>query len=500
MGRGANRLGDGYAVAAAAGLGLCVWLAVCVPAFGSVQPGEVFVADPDAGQGSTGAIVRVDPVNGAQTVVSSGGQFQNPVGVAIGPNGELLVADADALDGNGALFRVDPASGEQQVISSGGAFEEPTGIAANCCVIAVADPDSDPSEPGGGDGRVIYVDPQTGQQFPGQRPPEPLADPSGVALPGGGALLFTDASSGEGGSGAAYTLTIPTRGALIVVRIASEGNLVDPIGVTRVPSGFAAEQVAVADPNAAGGSGAVIGLSGGTQRVWSSGGSFSDPTGIAFRAGPPSELLVVDRSAGAGAVFRVDPVSGTQDLVSSAGSFAQPAGIAVAPPVCNGSFSDNPGSDAPDRISGGGVVAALGGDDEVSGDDPDDLICGDEGNDRIESSVGISLTYGDDVYLGGEGNDKLFGGFAPGGSDELLGEEGDDKVKGNGGRDRVSGGDGSDKLSGGNGKDRLGGGKGRDVLRGGKTQDVLKGGKGRDLCVGGGGNDRASSCERKRGI
>jgi hypothetical protein len=499
MGRGERRLGYGCTAAAAAGVGLYVWLAVCVPAFGSVQPGEVFVADPDAGPGSTGAIVRVDPVNGAQTVVSSGGQFQNPVGVAIGPNGELFVADADALGGSGAVFRVDPASGEQQVISSGGMFEEPTGIDANCCTIAVADPDSDPSDPSAGDGRVIYVNPESGQQFPGQRPFEPLVDPSGVALPGGFGLLFTDASAGEGGSGAAYTLTIPVRGSLVVVRFASGVNLVDPIGVTRVPSGFAAEQVVVADPNAAGGSGAIIGISGGTQRVWSSGGSFSDPIDVGFRAGPPSELLVADRSAGAGAVFRVDPRSGTQDLVSSAGSFAKPTGIAVAPPVCNGSFSDNPGSDGPDRISGGGIVAALGGDDEVSGDDPDDLVCGDEGNDRIESSVGISLTYGDDVYLGGDGDDELLGGFG-GASDELLGGDGDDKGKGNGGRDRVSGGDGNDRLSGGNGKDRLGGGKGRDVLRGGKSQDVLKGGKGRDLCVGGGGNDKASSCERKRRI
>jgi RTX calcium-binding nonapeptide repeat (4 copies) len=499
MGRRASRLGDEYAAAAAVAVGVCLWLGMCVPALGSVQPGEIFVADPEAGEDGKGAIVRVDRASGAQTIVSSGGQFGNPTGVTVGPAGELFVADADALGGNGAVFRIDPATGAQQVISSGGAFVQPTGIAANCCLIVVADPDTDPSDPSGGDGGVIDIDPETGRQSPGPRPVgEALVDPSGVALSASVGLLFTDSNAGKGGSGAAYHVT-SLLGTLDVSRIAGEGNLVDPVGVTHVPSGFAAEPVAVSDPNAAGGAGAVIGFRfSGPQRVWSSGGSFSDPSGIAFRAGPPSELLVADQSARAGAVFSVDPFSGTQALVSSAGSFAKPTGIAVVPPTCRGSFADNPGSDGPDAIGGGGIVAALGGDDEVTGEGADDLVCGDDGNDRIESEPGTGAVYGDDVYVGGEGDDELIGGFEA--KDKLLGTQGDDRVSGDGGRDRVSGGDGKDKVSGGTANDNVGGGRGGDRLTGGKGRDVLKGGKGRDVCIGGGGSDRASNCEKNRGI
>jgi Ca2+-binding RTX toxin-like protein len=510
MGRVGVRLGRGHRAGAVLGaaltVSLCLSLGLASAATAAVQPGEIFVADPEAEAGK-GAILRVDRATGAQTVVSSGGQFQNPVGVAIGGAGELFVADADALGGTGAVFRVDPDTRQQQVVASGGAFREPTGVAAARGALVVADPDATFPNQSDGDGAVISVDIDTGRQSPGTAPlGGQLVDPSGVVLPGGGGLVFTDANAGEGGSGVVYALTLVTRGSFVTLPIASGGNLVDPFGIAGVPSGFAREGVVVADPNAAGGTGAVIGLS--PQRVWSSGGDFSDPTGVAFRAGPPSEVLAVDQSAGgSGAVFSVDPdsaaqASGGQNPVSSGGRFAQPTGIAVAPPLCKGQFANGVGSEGDDLIGANGIVAALGGDDVVRGDDSDDLVCGEEGNDLIESEVGVALTYGDDEYLGGDGDDKLEGGFADAGDgrDKLAGGDGDDKARGNGSRDRVTGGDGNDRLSGGNGKDRVGGGKGKDLLRGGKGKDVLRGGKGRDRCVGGQGNDRAAGCERKRKI
>ena len=93
---------------AALGGVLCLSLALPSTASAAVQPGEIFVADPEAGAGGKGAILCVDRASGAHTVVSSGGQFQNPVGVAVGAAGELFVADADALGGTGAVFRIDP--------------------------------------------------------------------------------------------------------------------------------------------------------------------------------------------------------------------------------------------------------------------------------------------------------------------------------------------------------------------------------------------------------
>ncbi|TLZ82898.1 MAG: hypothetical protein E6K11_00865 [Methanobacteriota archaeon] len=44
----------------------------------------ILVADEDAFGGS-GGVIRVDPTTGAQTVVSSGGNFVDPVGIAVVP-------------------------------------------------------------------------------------------------------------------------------------------------------------------------------------------------------------------------------------------------------------------------------------------------------------------------------------------------------------------------------------------------------------------------------
>lgn len=74
------------------------------------------------------AIVRVDPVSGVQTVVSSGGSLVNPNGVATDAAGDIIVADESAF-GSGGIIRVDPSTGVQTTISSGGLFQGPAGVA-----------------------------------------------------------------------------------------------------------------------------------------------------------------------------------------------------------------------------------------------------------------------------------------------------------------------------------------------------------------------------------
>jgi serralysin len=92
------------------------------------------------------------------------------------------------------------------------------------------------------------------------------------------------------------------------------------------------------------------------------------------------------------------------------------------------------------------LVAALGGNDRITGSRFDDSLDGGAGNDRLR---------------GGEGNDTLNGSA---GSDRLLGGEGDDEIFGGNGSDRLRGGDGSDILSGGLGDDRLAGEAGNDIF------------------------------------
>jgi hypothetical protein len=74
-----------------------------------LAPGDLVVADFD------GRIVRVDPVNGDQELVASGGSLVDPIGIAIAPDGMLWTANF----ATGQLVRVDPSDGSQTPVFSG---------------------------------------------------------------------------------------------------------------------------------------------------------------------------------------------------------------------------------------------------------------------------------------------------------------------------------------------------------------------------------------------
>ena len=113
-------------------------------------------------------------------------------------------------------------------------------------------------------------------------------------------------------------------------------------------------------------------------------------------------------------------------------------------------------------------------DDEIIGNDADNVL---EGND------------GDDEILGGPGNDTLQGND---GNDELEGNDGDDVLEGNDGDDDLSGDDGDDTLEGNDGDDELSGDAGDDVLDGGDQDDTLFGGLNNDILDGGADDDDLS--------
>jgi len=140
--------------------------------------------------------------------------------------------------------------------------------------------------------------------------------------------------------------------------------------------------------------------------------------------------------------------------------------------------------------------SATEGNDELTGDELPNLICGLGGNDRING-------------LGG--NDTLFGdacGAKTGGASVAQsGKDGDDRLNGGDGKDKLYGAGGKDSLSGGKGNDRLFGGKGNDKLKGDAGKDTLDGGKGHDKLTGGGavnkykagaGNDTVNAKNKKK--
>ncbi|MBP1861451.1 calcium-binding protein [Rhizobium herbae] len=72
---------------------------------------------------------------------------------------------------------------------------------------------------------------------------------------------------------------------------------------------------------------------------------------------------------------------------------------------------------------------------------------------------------------------------AMGGNDRVTGSRFNDTLNGDAGNDRLRGGEGDDILAGGTGCDRLRGGAGDDVLNGGAGRDTLAGGAGHDSFV-----------------
>jgi len=90
-----------------------------------VQAGDYLVTD-DERQ----AVIGVDRTTGTQYIVSSGGDFVTPYGIAVTGDGRIFVTDPAAFGGIGAIFEINPVTGAQTTIITGsGRFLEPYGIA-----------------------------------------------------------------------------------------------------------------------------------------------------------------------------------------------------------------------------------------------------------------------------------------------------------------------------------------------------------------------------------
>ncbi|GAB5437843.1 peptidoglycan DD-metalloendopeptidase family protein [Falsiruegeria mediterranea] len=137
-------------------------------------------------------------------------------------------------------------------------------------------------------------------------------------------------------------------------------------------------------------------------------------------------------------------------------------------------------------------------DDDVLGNDLENVISGGAGADDIRPSSGADTVYaqgGQDVVYAGDGNDFVYGGEdndylkGEGDNDQLFGEGGDDTVSGDGGLDSLYGGDGDDTLNGGDHGDLLKGEADADFLHGEGGNDTLYGDAGADFLSGGSGAD-----------
>src|SRR5262249_60135980 len=81
------------------------------------------------------AILGADPSSGSTRTVSAGGNLCDPLGIAVAENGDIFVADASrSCQGNkeeaGAVIRVSPVGGAQSIVSQRSNLLLPAAISA----------------------------------------------------------------------------------------------------------------------------------------------------------------------------------------------------------------------------------------------------------------------------------------------------------------------------------------------------------------------------------
>lgn len=182
--------------------------------------GDIYVADSDAFN-FYGGVIKVDPATGVQTpIYTSSDQNAGPLHLTIEANGNILISDVSAFGGLGGVIRLNPQTGVSTTVSSGGNINVPVGI-------AVA---------GNGDiylannsGSVIKINPVTGAQTP-VASGYPLACPTGIAFDSSGNLLVGDPCQEPG---AVIKINLATGAKTI---LASFGSSPQGIAVVPAPS------------------------------------------------------------------------------------------------------------------------------------------------------------------------------------------------------------------------------------------------------------------------
>lgn len=214
---------------------------------------------------------------------------------ALPPAGTILVADLEA----NAVFAIDPATGAQSVVASGGPFENPEGLVVEpgTCDAIVSDAAA---------AKVFRVSLADGTITTIASGP-PMVHPVGGVLDERGHLLSSDEEAFAGNPGGVIDVDLQTGQQTVV---ASAGNFVTPLGVALAPDGttYVADADAFADAR-----GGVIRVdrSSGAQTVVSvDPGAGQHPQGILWWQG---QMLLTDMARGG--LFRVDPTTGAQTPV-----------------------------------------------------------------------------------------------------------------------------------------------------------------------------------------
>ncbi|HLH23883.1 MAG TPA: NHL repeat-containing protein [Chloroflexota bacterium] len=202
--------------------------------------GTVYVVDNSCCASGHGAVIRVDPVSGAQTILAdaltppaSTSYLLSPWGMAVAHNGTIYVSDL--ING---IIRVNPATGQQTLVSQGQFLNNPMGITITadgnvfvadsaCCT--------------GANGGIIKLDPTNTNVNANQTVLvscctsffTQLAQPMGITVGSDGFLYAV----GSVGFDPAVVRVDPGTGAQSMVPIPATVLLAGPRGIAAVPGG-----------------------------------------------------------------------------------------------------------------------------------------------------------------------------------------------------------------------------------------------------------------------
>ncbi len=261
-----------------------------------LRPGDIVATDH-----SLGAVIRIDPLTGDRTILSSnsigsGPVMTSPRGVAVEAGGSLLVADYATH----SILRVDPATGDR---TAAGSMAYPLAVALdrNGAIFAS----------GAGKPRISKIDRVTGSTLKSFELTD-ISVPRGITFDNSGRLLVTNGRSFtlfeiDLNTEAATPFSSSSIGSGPSLKGGLNGIATDASGTVLVPSPAFLAILAVDFET---GDRAVV-----SDFTTGAGMAFSYPVDIALEQ--DGQLLVSDH--GLNAIFRVDPVSGDRTILSGAG-------------------------------------------------------------------------------------------------------------------------------------------------------------------------------------
>jgi hypothetical protein len=346
------------------------FLAAALPAVApaAVDPGDILVADQSASAGNTGAVIAVNPATGEQEVVSDNtintgtDLFVDPLGIALEASGSILVADISAGPANtGAVIRVNPTTGQQTLVSDNNVntgadlFDEPMAIALESDgSILVADNTALTAD------SVIRVNPSTGQQTlvssnAVNAGTDLFSQLSGIAVEPGGQILVSDLDSLTPHFGGGAVIRVdPITGQQAVVSSNNVNTGTDLFSeVWGVTLNAAGEIIATDSDTSL--TGAVIGIDGTGQQTAISNNAintgadlFDQP--LRSRVDAAGDIIVVDQASD---LLRVNPATGQQSSIATGGNMISPSDLVVVP----GGFVPPPPPPPPPPPGSGGPNA-----------------------------------------------------------------------------------------------------------------------------------------------